>query len=120
MIELIPNMPDNVVGLKAIGKVTGEDYQNVVIPAVEAALKKHDKVRLLYNCGSEFDGFEAAAAWDDAKVGLKHLTHFEKIAVVTDHSWMNDAVKVFGVMTPGEVRTYDGSQLSDAEKWIVG
>ena len=43
MIELIPNMPDNVVGLKAIGKVTGEDYQNVVIPAVEAALKNTTK-----------------------------------------------------------------------------
>ncbi len=41
------NVPDNVIAFKATGKVTGGDYENVLIPAMEAALEKHNKVRAL-------------------------------------------------------------------------
>ena len=36
MVEPIPNLPDNVLGFKAIGRVTSEDYETVLIPAVDA------------------------------------------------------------------------------------
>jgi hypothetical protein len=119
VIELIPNQPDNVVALAAKGKVTGSDYETVIIPAVEAALVDNDKIRLLYYCGPEFTSFDAAAAWDDARVGLMHLTHFEKVAVVTDHDWIKDSVKVFGFMMPGQVKVFSNAQLADAQKWVA-
>ena len=40
MIELIPNLPDNVLGFCTKGEVTVEEYETVVIPAVEAQIKK--------------------------------------------------------------------------------
>ena len=118
MIELMQDVPENVVALTAKGKVTGDDYENVIIPAIEARLKDYDKIRLLYQIGPEYTGYEAEAMWDDAKVGMKHLTHFEKIAVVTDDTWMIRATKAFGFMIPGEVRLFSNAELAEAKTWI--
>ena len=118
MIELMQDVPENVVAMTAKGKVTGADYENVIIPAVEAKLKDYDKIRLLYQIGPEYTGYEAEAMWDDAKVGMKHLTHFEKVAVVTDDKWLIRAVKAFGFMIPGEVRLFGNAELSAATAWI--
>ena len=74
MIEKIPNLPDNVLGFTAKGTVTANDYEFVIIPAVEALFSRYHKVRFLYHLGQEFSKFEAAAMWDDTKLGLKHLT----------------------------------------------
>ena len=51
MVELIPGLPDNVLGFKAVGKITGEDYETVVIPEIESRLATHDKLRAVYECG---------------------------------------------------------------------
>ena len=118
MIELLSEYPDNVVALRGHSKVTGEDYERDLIPAIEEKLKLHKKIRMLYHLGGDFSGYTAAAMWDDAKVGLQHLTAFEKIAVVTDTHWVSEAVKVFGYFIPCPVRTYDNNQLTEAKAWI--
>jgi hypothetical protein len=119
MIELKQNVPGNVIAFKFIGQVTGDDYENVLIPAMEAALGKHNKVRALAQLGPDFTGFEAAAMWDDAKVGLKHYTSWEKIALVTDIEWVIQAVKIFGFLVPGEVKRFSNDQLAEALNWVT-
>jgi len=118
MIEVISDMPDNVVAFRAKGKVTAKDYETVLIPAVEAAVKKHGKVRLLYHIGNEFSGVEAGAMWDDAKVGFKHFTAWERIAVVTDVDWMRNLTRFFGFVMHGHVKVFKNDQLSEAKNWI--
>ena len=61
MIEVIPDLPDHVIGIAAKGKVTGADYESVIIPLVEERLKTHPKINLLYHIGSEFTGMDAEA-----------------------------------------------------------
>ena len=46
MISFLPNLPDNVIGIAASGQVEAKDYEYVLMPAVEAALQRHPKVRL--------------------------------------------------------------------------
>ena len=119
MIELIQGVPDNVIAFNATGKVTGDDYENVLIPAMEAALETHDKVRALGQFGPEFEGYEAEAMWDDTKVGMKHYTSWEKIAIVTDVEWMIRSVKVFGFLVPGEIKLFGNDQQDEAKAWVV-
>ena len=85
MIRLLPEMPAHVVAASASGQVTGEDYETILVPAIEKALQKHEKIRLLYQLGPEFRKFTTTALWDDAKVGFHHLTDFDRVAVVTDY-----------------------------------
>lgn len=118
MIEEIKGLPGNVIGFTAKGKVTSEDYEKVLIPAIEKELKENKKVRFLYHLGEDFVGFEAGAMWDDAKVGLSHYSAWEKVAVVTDIEWLRVMMKVFGFAMPGEVRVFGNNEFSEAVKWL--
>lgn len=118
MVEKIPNLPDNALGITAKGNVTGDDYESVIIPAVEEIFSKHPKARFLYHLGNDFTGFEAAAVWDDAKLGLRHLTGWERMAVVTDVEWVRMSVRAFGLAMPGHVRVFHNSELQEATNWI--
>ena len=79
MITLLSNLPDNIIGLNATGRVTGDDYLQVLVPAVEVALERHDKVRLIYELDDAFTGFVPDAMWEDAKLGLGHLGAWGKL-----------------------------------------
>jgi SpoIIAA-like len=119
MLERITDLPDNVVGLVAKGKLTSEDYEQVLIPAVNQTLEGHEKVRLLYVLGGEFDGMSAGAIWDDTRVGFSHVTRWEKIAVVTDKDWLRHSVDIFGYLMPGEVKAFPLAEEPAARAWVA-
>jgi hypothetical protein len=118
MLERIQGLPDNVLGFEAKGEVTGADYESVLIPAVVKMLTRQKSIRLLYHIGGEFTGFDAKAMWEDAKVGLQHLTAWERIAVVTDVGWLRTSVNAFGFVMPGHVKVFSNSDLEAARKWL--
>ena len=118
MIEVLPDYPDNILAIKAANNVTGEDYQSVIIPAIEAKVDAHGKIRLLYYLGPEFTGFDAAAMWEDTTTGFKHFTDFEKIAFVSDVEWINHMVSAFGFIIPCPVKVFKGGQLAEASDWV--
>lgn len=118
MVEPIADLPANVVGFTATGTVTAADYERAIIPAVEALFARHGKGRFLYHLGEHFTGFEAAAAWDDTKLGLKHITGWERMAVVSDVEWIRVALKVFGLVIPGHVRVFHNREIADAIRWV--
>jgi len=119
MMQLIDNLPDNVIGIRAIGDVDDDDYEDVLIPAIDAARAEHDTIRLLYVLGHEFTGYEADAMWEDTKLGARTFTAYDKIAVVTDRAWLQRTVKAFGWMMPGELRTFHTDALDEATAWII-
>ena len=120
MIEMLPGLPGNVVGIEGVGAVSSDDYKDVLIPAVEAALEKHDKVRLLYVLGERFDRISAGAAWEDTKLGLEHLRGWELMAVVTDVEWIGHALNAVGWMIPAKIRVFPTSERAAAEAWVTG
>ncbi len=118
-MKLLSHLPDNVVGIAASGQVDANDYETVLIPAIEMALQKHRRIRLLYQLGPEFNGFTTGAMWDDAKVGLAHWKAWERVAVVTDVPWVAHATRMFKFLMPSVVRVLSLNEQADAEKWIV-
>ena len=68
MIKIIQDMPVGTIGLEAVGKVTEEDYQSVLLPAISSAVERTD-VRLLYVLGDDFDSYSPGAVWADQAVG---------------------------------------------------
>ena len=121
MLTPIEDLPEDVVGVEAHGKVTSEDYERVLVPAVEAAMASsgYGKVRLLYVVGHEFPDYTAGAAWEDAKLGLGHLRSWERIAIVGDAEWLRHAVHGFGRLMPGEIRVFALEELDGASEWVT-
>ena len=119
MIEIIEGFPGNVVGLAAKGEVARKDYLEVVIPAIDKALKRNAKLRLYYEMGSQFTGIDLGAEWEDFKLGIEHLSRWERVGVVTDVVWIRHLVGAFRFLIPGEVRVFTTAHASEARKWIV-
>ena len=117
MIELIQGLPDGVVGIEAVGKVTSEDYA-AITPAIEDALATRDKIRLIHVLGPRFSGYTAAGMWQDGKLGLSHPLSFERIAVVTDHGGVRALVKGAGWSIPGEMRLFSNAERNEAVTWV--
>lgn len=119
MITLLPNLPETIIGVAASGRVSGTDYEKVLIPAVEAALKKHKKLRLIYELEDDITGFAPGAMWDDMKLGLGHLSAWEKVAVVTDLSWVANATNIFKFVMSCPVKVFPLKDRTAAETWIA-
>jgi hypothetical protein len=119
MMQLIPDLPTHVVGLIATGHVTAGDYERVAIPAVEAALKTHDHIRMLFQVPADFEGFAPGAVWDDVKMGMGHFTAWEKIAVVTDVEWIRGSTRLFAFLMPCPVKLFANAGMAEATRWIV-
>ena len=119
MIRVLSDMPAGVLGLEAIDDVEKEDYEDVLVPAVEAAMAEHGKVRLVYVLGPDFDEYEGEAVWEDLKLGVRHLSSFERIAVVSDARWVGPAMKVFSVLLPGQARAFPLAEREPATRWAA-
>jgi hypothetical protein len=120
MIEQLTGFPGNVVAVVCKGRVTRADYDSVLVPAVLEALRPHDKIRLYYETDADFAGLDPGALWDDFKVGMEHLTRWQRIAVVTDVDWIRHAVRFFSFLLPGTTRLFSRSDAAAARAWIVG
>lgn len=88
-------------------------------PAVQAALQNIDSIRFLYHLGPAFTGFTAGAMWGDMKVGLGRLRSWKRVAVVTDHKWVEGALRLFLFAMPCSARLFPDAELAEAERWVA-
>lgn len=118
MLKLIEGLPQDVLAIEAIGKVTHQDYRTTLIPKAEAMIAK-GPIGMLYVLGKQFTGFELEAMWDDGAFGIRHWHDFSHIAVVTDHLWIRAMATMFRPFFHGQVRLFGSAELVAAKDWIV-
>jgi len=118
VITTLPDMPVGTIGFEARGTVSSEDYENVLVPALTAAIEA-GPVRLLYVLGDDFESYSAGAMWSDARLWSGHLSGWERIAVATDVDWVENAVKAFGWLMPGQVKVFDDDEVDEAKRWLA-
>jgi len=122
MIERIDGMPAATVGLRASGKLSKDDYTEVLEPALREGVESGE-LRLLFVL-TDFDGLEAAAMTEDMKTGLKAWVRdhsaWKRFALVTDVEWVAKAMHMSTWLTPGEVLIRDLDGLEEAKTWVAG
>ncbi|MGF1715866.1 STAS/SEC14 domain-containing protein [Photobacterium chitinilyticum] len=103
---------------KAIGTLTHADYEKIT-PMIEDALVDIEKpIVNVYVDGTEFQGWQLQAAWDDLKLGLKHGKKFNKVAFYGNSRWQEVMSKVGSWFVSGEVKYFD--EPLDALSWLRG
>lgn len=123
-MQITQNMDINIepangifnVTLKATGKLTHQDYMTL-IPMMNSTVKSipNAKVNMLLDA-TEFEGWEAQAAWDDFKFGMEYKDIFLKIAIVGTKTWQEYAAKMGDWFMHGEVKFF--YDLNEAKNWI--
>jgi hypothetical protein len=118
MLEKIADLPQGVIGFEASGKLTAEDYRDVLLPAVEEAAGRGE-VRIVIVMPA-FHGLSGGAVWQDLKMGIEHWRGWKRIALVTDVEWMRHGTEWFAWMIPGEVKHFPMSDRAAAVEWAAG
>jgi hypothetical protein len=118
MIEQISGLPENIVGFKATGKVSKEEYDTILIPAVDKLANDTVKIRYLFVLDTDISNMSAGAWYDDLKVGLKHLLYWKKIAIVSDQPGVNKITDISSFVLPGEVKSFTIKELVIAKQWL--
>ena len=119
MIAQMQGFPENVVAFAGRGQVTKADYVSTLVPAVEKAFASHDRLRLYYELAGDFAGIDADALVEDFKIGMQHLSRWERAAVVTDVHWIVHAISLFGFLMPGAIKVFSTKDADEARAWIV-
>jgi SpoIIAA-like len=121
MIERIDDMPPGTIGFRARGKLTREDYRNILEPVLHEAAESGE-IRMLFTL-TDFEGLEPAAWFDDIKTGLGlgigHHSAWKRSAIATNVAWVGKAYQMFAWMTPGEVKVYGMDGIEEAKSWVA-
>ena len=116
MFEKLAESKGNVVGYRASGKLTDDDYESL-IPILERLIEDSGKIRFLLYF-EDFHGWEMKAAWDDFVFGVKHRNDIERLAMVGDRKMeklLTDLMKPF---MGGEVKFFQTVRLQEAWAWL--
>ena len=119
VLEVLTDLPEGVLGFEAHGELHAEDYETVLVPAIEQQIRDGGELRVVL-VFPRWDGLSGGAAWQDLKMGVEHLTHWARIALVTDVEWMVHLTHLFGWMTPGEMRQFPLADREAAITWAAG
>lgn len=120
MLHILPETAGDILVLQATETLTSEDYQTIFIPLLEEKTAAHGKIRCLIYLDRGFNGWEAGAMWEDAKLGINHSSDFIRLAVVGGDDWLDWAVKISGAFITGEAKHFTESQFLQALHWIDG
>lgn len=119
MITVIPDVAENVAAFKASGEITKEDFENLVMPHVQAKVNAFDELNYLLFLDTDLDQFTAGAWLQDAMLGLKNLTKWNRAAIVTDKKGVQNFTAIFSVIMPGEFRAFPKEDLENALIWCA-
>ncbi len=108
----------NVVTADYSGSLDVDDEKKLR-SVLEEAVARSGKIRLLVTIGDiDLGRIEPKAAWMDLKAaGFFH--DVEKLAVVTDASWLSKLSDWAGDLTDVTVETYPSGQRDNAVAWIT-
>jgi hypothetical protein len=104
------------LSLKATGKLTHQDYQ-IITPMLDAAVKEvcAPRIKAVFDV-TEMKGWEVRAAWDDFKLGLKHGSEFEKIAIYGNKNWQESISHIGSWFISGQIEYFESFQ--QALDWL--
>lgn len=122
MIEVLPDMPEGVTGIRVSGRLRGEDLHEFT-PAMEKLLDT-DEIRIVEVVAPDYQGFGPGGLVEDLKLGLgaliEHHSALKRIAVVSDQDWVAHAMHAFAWMLPGELKLFGLGELERAKTWAAG
>lgn len=116
MFQFIPVTEGNIFAIKAIGKLTDEDYQEL-LPQLATLIHKYGPISLLVEL-EDFHGWEPKAAWDDFTFGKEHEKDFVRIAIVGKKSWHKWMTMIGSAFSETKIRFFYSDGLQEAWNWL--
>jgi hypothetical protein len=118
MIKQLTDVPTNMVAFSAEGDVSEDDFKTVVFPAVEKVVARTGELNYLMVINTSLSSFKAGAWLQDAILGVKQISNWNRVAIVSDSDVINSFTNIFSVVVPGEFRGFEKTVLDEAVHWV--
>ncbi|MDR5591637.1 STAS/SEC14 domain-containing protein [Christiangramia sp. SM2212] len=110
------DLAGHVVGLIVDRDLT-DDIVDEIIAEVKSKLEIHDKINVFIEL-EKGRHITFKALWKGIIFKYSNSDHFDKIAIVTDSSWFQNAVNLSDSLLDVDVRTFDLKDRLEAIQWI--
>ncbi len=122
MIELLPDMPEGVTGVRVSGRLAGDEIREVK-PSIEEMMHT-DEIRIVEVIAPDYEGFGPGGLLEDLKLAFTtvwpHHSAFKRIAVVSDEQWVALTLHALAWLIPGELAVFKLDELDKAKEWAAG
>lgn len=122
MIEVLPDMPDGVTGIRVSGRPRGDELREFK-PAIAEALQTGE-IRIVEVIATDYQGFGPGGLIEDLKLGfgtvIPQHSAFKRIAVVSDKEWVAHTLHALAWMVPGELAVFGLDEFEQAKEWAAG
>jgi SpoIIAA-like len=116
-VEII-DASGKLLQLKVRGMLKKADHERIVQIAKEA-IAREGKVRALLILEA-FEGWERHEGWGDVSFMMEEGQHIEKMAIVGDEKWKDDALAFTAKgFRPTAVEFFPVSRLNEARTWLA-
>lgn len=120
MIAEIKTEFPNVKVFEATGKISRDNYRQVLEPAIEELKSHNQEMNLVYILNTDISNYSLGAMWEDGLVGISNLRKFHRIAVVSEKKWINESIEFFGKLIRGECKGFHLGERQAAIDWAAG
>lgn len=118
MIVKIENVPENMVGFQAIGEVTKREFEQKVIPEMQALAERTGKLNYLMVIDTALQSFIPGAWFQEMLTGFKNTAAWNRTAILSDAESLKSFSNIYSVIIPGEFRGFSKDQLEAAVAWV--
>ncbi|HLP12924.1 MAG TPA: STAS/SEC14 domain-containing protein [Flavobacteriales bacterium] len=118
MITQLKTVPANVVAFKATGRVTKQNFENVILPAVNELVQRTGELNYMLILDTPLKNFTLGAWWQDALMGIKQFTKWNRVAIVSESESLNKFTRIFGKLAPGEFKGFTHAEIDTAIHWL--
>jgi SpoIIAA-like len=116
-VEII-DASGKLLQLKIRGMLKKADHERI-IHAAKAAIAREGKVRALLILEA-FEGWERHEGWGDVSFMMDQGQHIEKMAIVGDEKWHDDALAFTAKgFRPTAIEFFATARLNEARTWLA-
>ncbi|HSG16905.1 MAG TPA: STAS/SEC14 domain-containing protein [Anaerolineae bacterium] len=120
MFEILPESTNDYMGFKVGGKLTADDYAEL-LPKIDEAIAASGRINMVVVIDQPegWDGLDAAKA--DYKFGTREYRQVERCAFVSDKKWFKWVVKLMDPFTRRtDEKFFEPTELDQAWAWARG
>ena len=118
MSVVIVDAQSSLVQIRLQGKLAKADYDRIIEVAREAIARER-KIRVLAVLDG-FTGWERHAGWGDLSFMMTDGENIEKMAIVGDEQWRDDAFAFTAAgLRPTAIEFFPPSRLAEARDWLM-
>ena len=88
------------------------------MPKVNELIENTDKLNYLLVLETSVKNFTIGAWMKDVFMGIKHLTKWNRAAIVLDAHGVRSFTNFFSYLMPGEFRGFEHKDLQEAIDWV--